>query len=50
MPFDLVFWGPWFVGLLVFVVWVWQPVKEFKQMWDEQHRRHRESLSQESHK
>ncbi|MBE7560842.1 hypothetical protein HS125_18595 [bacterium] len=44
MNIDLVFWGPWLVGFVVFAVWVWQPVKEFKQMWDEQHRRHAESL------
>lgn len=44
MGLDIVFWGPWLIGLLIFVIWVWQPIKEFKQMWDEQQARHAASL------
>ena len=46
-PVDIIFWGPWAVGLVVFGIWVWQPVKEFKQMWDEQHKKHNAWLDEQ---
>jgi hypothetical protein len=45
---DLIFWGPWFVGFLVFVIWIKQPICEFKQMWIDQQRIHKQSQNDDN--
>ncbi len=40
---DFVFWVPWFMSLVIFVLWIKKPITEFKKLWDEQHARHNDS-------
>jgi hypothetical protein len=35
---DLVFWIPWTIGFVVFVVWVGKPIAEFRRLWREKHK------------
>ncbi|MBN2289329.1 MAG: hypothetical protein JXQ83_08350 [Candidatus Glassbacteria bacterium] len=32
MNFDWITWGIWSLGLLILVVWVYVPIKEFRQL------------------
>lgn len=45
---DLVFWIPWTIGLVVFILWVKNPIIEFKTMWDQQHAKNDEPPDQTS--
>lgn len=29
---DLVFWGPWAIGVVIFILWVKRPISEFRQL------------------
>ena len=29
---DLVFWIPWAIGVVIFILWVKKPISEFRQM------------------
>jgi hypothetical protein len=36
---DFIFWIPWAVGVVVFIVWIRQPISEFKKLWQAQKER-----------
>jgi len=29
---DLVFWGPWLIGVVIFILWIKRPISEFRQL------------------
>jgi hypothetical protein len=40
---DFYFWIPWTIGLVVFILWIKNPISEFKKIWDEQHAKQKDS-------
>jgi len=36
---DLIFWIPWAIGVVVFIVWIREPISEFKKIWQSQKER-----------
>ena len=30
--FDPITWGIWLIGLVILIVWVWMPVREFREL------------------
>ncbi len=39
MYFDWITWGIWLIGVIIMVIWIYVPIKEFKGIY----RRHKES-------
>ncbi|MHC4395164.1 MAG: hypothetical protein ACYS1A_05875 [Planctomycetota bacterium] len=29
---DLIFWGPWAIGAVIFILWIKRPISEFRQL------------------
>ena len=45
---DLVFWLPWAVGAVIFILWIKHPIAEFRQMFKEkQAEENKESINSE---
>jgi hypothetical protein len=32
MYFDWITWGIWLIGLIILVIWIYVPIKEFKKL------------------
>jgi hypothetical protein len=32
MYFDWITWSIWLVGFIIMIIWIWIPIKEFKQL------------------